>query len=75
MSNFKEWALAALKRGLYTFAEVALSMLTIGQAFTEVNWLHILSVSGVATIISILKSIVIGMPEVKKEEEIEEDVN
>ena len=63
----KEFIVALAKRALYTFAEVALSMLTIGQAFTDVNWLQVLSVSGVAAIFSILKGIVIGLPEVSDE--------
>ena len=58
---------AALKRAVWTFAETAVSMITIGQAFTEVNWLHIISVSGVAAIVSFLKSIVVSMPEMKEE--------
>lgn len=64
--KIKEFVVKALIRAIYTFAEVALSMLTVGQAFVEVNWLHILSVSGVAAIYSILKSIVVGLPEVDK---------
>lgn len=60
----KAWKFA-LKRALWTFAQTAIGMITVGQAFTEVNWLHILSVSAVAAIVSILKSIVIGMPEME----------
>lgn len=62
-----EFWVNAAKRALYTFAETALAMLTVGQAFTEVQWLHILSVSAVATIISVLKSIIVGMPEMSTE--------
>ena len=62
-----DFAKAALKRAVYTFAETAVGMITIGQAFTEVNWLHIISVSGVAAIVSILKSIIVGMPEISGE--------
>lgn len=58
---------AALKRAVWTFAETAVGMITVGQAFTEVNWVHIISVSSVAAIASLLKSIVISMPEVKDE--------
>lgn len=58
---------ALLIRAIYTFAEVALSMLTVGQAFVDVNWVHILSVGGVASIISILKGIIVGLPEAKDE--------
>lgn len=68
MIETKEFWIHAGKRALYTFAETAISMITVGQAFTEVNWLHILSVSAVAAIVSLGKSIVIGMPEMKKEE-------
>jgi len=60
-------AINAGKRALWTFAETAVGMITIGQAFTEVNWLHIISVAGVAAIASLLKSIVISMPEMKED--------
>lgn len=62
-----KFAVNAGKRALWTFAETALGMITVGQAFTEVNWLHIISVAGVAAIASFLKSIVISMPEMKEE--------
>ena len=58
---------SALKRAVWTFAETALGMITIGSAFTEVNWAHIISVAGVAAIASLLKSIVVGMPEMKED--------
>lgn len=61
-----KFALAG-KRALWTFAETAVGMITVGQAFTEVNWLHIISVAGVAAIVSLLKSIIISMPEMKEE--------
>jgi len=62
-----KFAISAGKRALWTFAETALGMITVGQAFTEINWLHIISVAGVASIASLLKSIVISMPEMKEE--------
>ncbi len=61
----KKWIKAAAVRAVKTFAEAALSMLTVGQAVTDVNWISVLSVSAVATIISILMSIK-GLPEVKE---------
>lgn len=66
----KEWALAAIMRAVRTFAQTAVSMITVGQAFIDVNWVNVLSVSGVACILSILTSLA-GLPEVedKKEEE------
>ena len=62
-----KFAVSAGKRALWTFAETAVGMITVGQAFTEVNWVHIISVAGVATIVSFLKSIIISMPEMKEE--------
>lgn len=63
MQLSKEWFKAALVRAIRTFAQTALSMLTVGQAFWEVDWAGVMSVSGVAAIISILTSIA-GLPEV-----------
>lgn len=61
--NWAEWLKAALIRAVRTFAQTAISMITIGQAFAEVNWLSVLSVSGVAAVLSILTSLA-GLPEV-----------
>ena len=63
MKNFKKWIKAAGIRAIKTVAQTALSMVTIGQAFVDVNWLHVLSVSAIAGIISILTSLA-GLPEV-----------
>ena len=59
------WWKAAGMRSLKTFAQTALSMLTIGQAFIDVNWINVLSVAGVAAVYSLLTSIA-GLPEVEK---------
>lgn len=59
----KKWLKAASVRALKTFAQTAVSMLTVGQAFIDVSWVNVLSVSGVAAVISILTS-VSGLPEV-----------
>ena len=64
----KKWFKSAGVRALKTMAQVILSMITVGQAVMEVNWLNVLSVSVVAGIVSVLTSIV-GIPEVKEEEE------
>lgn len=70
MINSKEFWKAAGIRAVKTFAQTALSMITVGQAFIDVNWVNVLSVSGVACIYSLLTSLA-GLPEVedKKEEE------
>lgn len=45
-------------------AQTAVSMLTVGQAVLDVNWVNVLSVSAVAGVISMLTSIA-GLPEVE----------
>ena len=66
MSNIftKKWFYAAFIRSLKTMAQTAVSMLTVGQAVLDVNWLNVLSVSAVAGVISMLTSIA-GLPEVE----------
>lgn len=58
----KFWRAASV-RMIRTAAQTALSMITIGQAFTEINWLSVVSVSLTAAIVSMLTSIVSGLPE------------
>jgi hypothetical protein len=62
----KKWIKAAGIRAIKTVAQTAASMLTVGQAFIEVNWVNVLSVSVTAGIISMLTSIA-GLPEVETE--------
>lgn len=59
----KKWLHAAAIRAIKTVAQTAVSMLTVGQYFTDVDWVGIASIAGVAGIISILTSIA-GLPEV-----------
>lgn len=63
-TNTSKWIKSALIRAVKTFAQTAISMLTVGQAFIDVNWINVLSVSGVAAIISLLTSVA-GLPEVE----------
>lgn len=60
----KKWLKAAGIRAVKTMAQTAVSMLTVGQAVLDVNWVNVLSVSAVAGIISMLTSIA-GLPEVE----------
>lgn len=60
----KKWVKAAGIRAIKTMAQTAVSMLTVGQAVLDVNWVNVLSVSAVAGVISMLTSIA-GLPEVK----------
>lgn len=64
--NTLSWFKAAGIRALKTFAQTALSMLTIGQAVIDVNWVNVLSVSVVAALISLLTSVA-GLPEIEEE--------
>ena len=63
--DWKVWLKAALVRALKTFAQTFASMIAVGAAFSEVDWLRALSVSGVAFVLSILTSLT-GLPEVEK---------
>jgi len=68
----KNWFKAAGMRAIKTAAQTALSMLTVGQAVMDVNWVNVLSISMVAAITSILTSVV-GLPEVKETKKREEE--
>lgn len=58
-----QWWKAAGIRALKTFAQTSVSMITVGQAVIEVNWINVLSVSAVAAVISLFTSLA-GLPEV-----------
>ena len=65
MWNWKEWLKAALIRAIKTFAQTAAASITVGAMISEVDWLRVLSVSGVAFVLSMLTSLG-GLPEVEK---------
>ena len=58
----KFWKCAG-ERALHTFAQTILSMLVVGTPITGFNWTNILLVSLTATVMSLLKSVVVGVPE------------
>lgn len=58
-----EWIKAAIIRALRTMAQTALSMLTVGMAISDVDWVKLISISIVAGVISILTSFATGLPE------------
>lgn len=60
----KKWLKAAGIRAVRTMAQTAVSMLTVGQAVLDINWISVLGVSVTAGIISILTSVA-GLPEVE----------
>ncbi len=53
----------ALIRALWTFAQTMAGGITVGMTVSEVNWGYLFSISFVAAIASLLKSIVVGIPE------------
>ena len=58
---------SALIRALYTGAETAIAMIGTKQFISEIEWCAVGSAVALATIVSFLKSIVVGTPESKKE--------
>lgn len=63
----KEWIKAAGIRALKTIAQTAVSLITVGNLFTDVDWIGVISISLTAGIASILTSIA-GLPEVQDDE-------
>ena len=63
MDEYRDWAVAALMRAVKTAAQTAVSLIGTGAVgFTDLDWLQIASVSGVA-VVSLLTSVA-GLPEV-----------
>lgn len=56
----KDWWIETGVRTVRTVAQTALSMLTVGQAVMEVNWLNVISVSVVSGVMCILTAIAFG---------------
>ena len=73
--DWKKFLIAALIRAVRTFAQTFASMIAVGAAFSEVDWLRALSVSGVAFVLSILTSLATGLPEVETKPPEEEETN
>ena len=62
----KDFLVAAARRALWTFCETFIG--TIGPAvlIEDVSWHYVLSASTLAAVISLAKSVVIGLPEVEE---------
>ena len=72
MSNFKEWAKAALIRAVRTFAESALAYIGTGAVVLgDVNWMAALSAGAFGAGGALLLALA-GLPEAKPPEYIEE---
>ena len=71
MVNWKEWAKAALIRGIRTFAEAMLAYIGTGAVVLgDVNWIAALSAGGFGFVTAILLALT-GLPEVKPPDESE----
>ena len=68
--KWKEWALAALIRAIRTFTQTFAAMIAVGAAFSEIDWLRALSVSGVSFVLSMLTSLG-GLPEVDSQPKVQ----
>lgn len=63
---WKEWLKRAGIRAVKTICQTALATIGTATLFEEVNWLMILSASGLAGILSLLTSLA-GLPELEEE--------
>ena len=70
--DWKKFLFAAGMRAIRTFAQSLVSMIAVGAAFSEVQWLRALSVAGVASVLSILTSLATGLPEVDEKQAAQE---
>ena len=61
----KEWWKAAGIRAIKTVAQTAVSTIGVSATMSEVNWIMVGSASALAGILSLLTSIITGLPEVE----------
>ena len=62
-SNFKKWITAAGIRALRTVAQSALATIGTAAVIGDVNWIMVGSAAALAGILSLLTSLVTGLPE------------
>lgn len=66
MSNkIKKWIKAAAVRSVKTMAQTAVSLITVGNLITELDWISIIGISATAGVVSVLTSVA-GLPEVEE---------
>ena len=70
MRNWKAWIKCAGIRALKTVAQTALSMIGVGAALSDVDWMRVASVSALAGGLSLLTSLA-GLPEVPDDDDSE----
>lgn len=64
----KKWIKAAGIRAVKTMAQTAVSLITVGNLITELDWVSIIGISATAGVVGMLTSVA-GLPEVESEEE------
>ncbi len=64
MTNCKDWFKAAGIRALKTVAQTAIATIGTSAVISEVNWIMVVSASGLAGLLSLLTSVA-GLPELK----------
>lgn len=65
----KQFLKAMLIRAIKTFAQTFVSLVMVGSAVADNDWLNILSVSVVAFVLSCMTSVATGLPEAPLEED------
>lgn len=63
----KKWIKCAFVRAVKTFAQTFVATIGTSMLIEEVNWITVVSASGLAAILSIATSVA-GLPEVKVDE-------
>ena len=66
--DWRRWFVAALIRAVKTFAQTAVAGIAVGASMSDINWVTLFSVAGVAMVASLLTSVA-GLPEVKEVEQ------
>lgn len=61
----KKWIKAAGVRAVKTMAQTAVSLITVGNLITELDWVSIIEISATAGVVSMLTSVA-GLPEVEE---------
>ena len=63
MEKYEEWAIAALTRAVKTAAQTAVALIGTGSVgFTDLDWVQVASVAGVAAVVSLLTSVATDLP-------------